>query len=624
MKLAQSIAWALPAGLAVCLLFPLGGKGTAKADEELSEVKPFETLSEAKPAMKEVRAVLAEAKPRYALDKAKNAESPDFIDLVFVGSDKPVLLRLHIRNNARPYSAAWEDYMGKLYAYLDKNGDGTLDKAEAERAPTIQFLRFHLQGALGLDYQSLSGQMAQLDSNKDGKVSREEFSAFYRRGGMSPLQLSFNSNRASTDAVTNTLYKRLDKNKDGKLSAEEVAPMQTALRRLDLDENELLTAAELMPGGENPDVYFLARAYGGSDALNAEGGFLEARADNLEGVTRQLLTHYDKDKSGKLSRSESGLEKSLFDVLDANRDDQLDAKEFAGFFRRDADLELIGRMGKMQEKEGVVVDLLRKTGLSAMQPIRVEVFNPTNRAMPLQTKVKRSNPSTLDFTLGDAKINLAVPDQQFQQRRFPKEFYQQQFREADAAKKGVVDRKQAMTAQFLGQIFDLADRDGDGKLTQKELNTYLEMQSEGAGSQLQATITDEGRSLFEVLDENGDGTLSIREMRTSWTRMKPLAKSGNGLARQDIARRLEVSLGTSQRFVGRVATRITSTRTVRMGGPLWFQKMDRNGDGDISPREFLGTDEDFRKIDADGDGLISSAEAGRFAERLEKEKAKKP
>jgi Ca2+-binding EF-hand superfamily protein len=62
----------------------------------------------------------------------------------------------------------------------------------------------------------------------------------------------------------------------------------------------------------------------------------------------------------------------------------------------------------------------------------------------------------------------------------------------------------------------------------------------------------------------------------------------------------------------------------RMGGPLWFQKMDRNGDGDISPREFLGTDEDFRKIDADGDGLISSAEAGRFAERLEKEKAKKP
>ena len=44
-------------------------------------------------------------------------------------------------------------------------------------------------------------------------------------------------------------------------------------------------------------------------------------------------------------------------------------------------------------------------------------------------------------------------------------------------------------------------------------------------------------------------------------------------------------------------------------GPVWFQKMDRNGDGDVSRREFLGTDEDFRKIDTDGDGLIDMKEA---------------
>jgi hypothetical protein len=44
-------------------------------------------------------------------------------------------------------------------------------------------------------------------------------------------------------------------------------------------------------------------------------------------------------------------------------------------------------------------------------------------------------------------------------------------------------------------------------------------------------------------------------------------------------------------------------------GPLWFRKMDRNGDGDVSRREFLGTAEQFRKIDADGDGLISLEEA---------------
>src|SRR6185437_4376532 len=45
---------------------------------------------------------------------------------------------------------------------------------------------------------------------------------------------------------------------------------------------------------------------------------------------------------------------------------------------------------------------------------------------------------------------------------------------------------------------------------------------------------------------------------------------------------------------------------------LWFSKMDRNRDGDLSPREFLGTVEDFRKLDTDGDGLISVEEARQF------------
>jgi hypothetical protein len=37
--------------------------------------------------------------------------------------------------------------------------------------------------------------------------------------------------------------------------------------------------------------------------------------------------------------------------------------------------------------------------------------------------------------------------------------------------------------------------------------------------------------------------------------------------------------------------------------------MDRNGDGDLSRGEFLGTAEQFGRMDADGDGLVSAREA---------------
>ncbi len=59
-------------------------------------------------------------------------------------------------------------------------------------------------------------------------------------------------------------------------------------------------------------------------------------------------------------------------------------------------------------------------------------------------------------------------------------------------------------------------------------------------------------------------------------------------------------------------------------GPVWFRKMDRNRDGDVSRREFLGTDEEFRRIDADGDGLISAEEARRADELLRKARKGKP
>jgi hypothetical protein len=43
--------------------------------------------------------------------------------------------------------------------------------------------------------------------------------------------------------------------------------------------------------------------------------------------------------------------------------------------------------------------------------------------------------------------------------------------------------------------------------------------------------------------------------------------------------------------------------------------MDRNNDGDLSPQEFLGSEEEFARLDLDRDGLISADEARQAAAR---------
>ena len=52
--------------------------------------------------------------------------------------------------------------------------------------------------------------------------------------------------------------------------------------------------------------------------------------------------------------------------------------------------------------------------------------------------------------------------------------------------------------------------------------------------------------------------------------------------------------------------------------PVWFKKMDRNGDGDVSAREFNGPPSLFQRMDPDGDGLISPEEARAYEKAMKK------
>jgi Ca2+-binding EF-hand superfamily protein len=605
------------------------------------EVKPGGDAATLKPGPGE-DAMPASAKPLYldmavvkagppasgAAVAAKSNLPPDYRDYVYLASDRPVLLRFHLQHDGQPYYAAWDRYMNKLFDHFDRNGDGVLSKEETERVPNVNYLRNHLAGAIGAgDPQNQTVKMAEMDTDKNGTVSRAEFADYFRRSGFTPLNFNLGSNQPNTDAINDALFKYLE-GEDGKLTKERAAKAPLTLARLDTDEDEMITAEELTPNRGNnrgfggvvffPDGGMGPRQRQPGDLIEVQPGAPR------DGVVQQILTRYDKDKDGKLSREEIGLDAKTFDELDANHDGKLDAAELARFLAREPDVELLFRSGKPVRNESAAGTLLRdigkELGIPGAEPSRVALHNPTDRPMPLAAGFK-TIPGGATLTLGDATLELSATDAQFGQFRGSRQFYMQQYESLDVDKKGFIERAQAMQNQFLKEIFGFADRDGDGKLTLKEFNAFFDLQEEGSGCTMAVAATDQGRSLFDLIDADRDGRLSVRELRTAWARLAPFSKDGN-LTRPDIPKRMTLNFGPSQGgrfgravFVGGGRPGMAPNR---QRGPAWFYKMDRNGDGDISPREFLGTEEEFRAIDTDGDGLISLEEAIAFDARCRK------
>lgn len=123
----------------------------------------------------------------------------------------------------------------------------------------------------------------------------------------------------------------------------------------------------------------------------------------------------------------------------------------------------------------------------------------------------------------------------------------------------------------------------------------------------------DGYPLLPIADRDQDGRLTIRELRQVATLIAGADPDHDG--------RIEAAeiLPTVRVVVGYGATAHQPLTTVRSiyppdttppaTPPEWFTRMDRNQDGDLTPREFLGGKESFADLDGDSDGLVNAAEA---------------
>jgi Ca2+-binding EF-hand superfamily protein len=541
-------------------------------------------------------------------------------DIVVTAPARPVRVRAAVLADGLPPGERWAQRLRTAFEYFDRDGDGYLGAKEVPSVFSDVGVAQLLANGFYQPTPNTAPTLEALDTDKDGRVSPAEFVSYYSRAtaqvlSAQPLQPDYTNNAP----VTEGLFKLFDKNGDGKLTKDELANVEALIASNDSDEDECLNIQELAPNLFDPRFGGFARPRAvvpsdpnaGATARQPVSIYQPGQIPGL--LIQNVIKQYDRDGDFELTQNESGFDTDTFVRLDTDRSGKLSGDELDVWRTGKPDAELT--LSFAAKAVNCVVKVADEAVLAA-------------RGL----KVKPIESGRLVLHVGRQPIDFwaFAPVLQYQQPAL-KQQYGYLFQQA-AGKKEYVEEKDlagpnAVQFQFVRVMFETADRDANGKLTRAEYDAYFDLQDGFRNMSLSLSPSVQTPSLFQLLDENRDGRLGVRELRTAWTRLQALEGPGaTEVTKSVIQPAVTLRLSrTYERLYANQPQQVFNTGNVPVPtkGPLWFRKMDRNGDGDVSRGEFLGTRAEFDATDADRDGLISLSEAEAWDAKTRKDEPKK-
>jgi len=528
--------------------------------------------------------------PRSPSSETSDAAVP--LKAVLFAPSRPVFLQLRVEVDGASPNGFRQRFCDQWFRQLDQNKDGLLSKSEVAKFLT-QFGE-QLESAKPPTWETLNTDPA------DGKVTPKKFRAFVDRQ-LGPPVVLVNKKQAGEEGTS--LFGHLDLNGDGALSEDELKTAAQTLAPLDADDDETISLTELKAtpekdAGDGRDEGSAGHRSGGSPPIVVIDSDAVAKS-----VALRLLRQYgagDKNvRDRRLGATELGLSEDALRpfVQGSSPAGKLGLAELTRLVLAPP-LQITLAFQLFEQRRGQphvsVVRTSRAPAFELEQPAGDRATLVVN-GLPIELTAKRTRASTGDMS----------------------RYYALRFNIVDRDKNNYLDKKEFPALGLPEADFAAVDANGDGQIVASELADFLKGKGAVPVNQILIAVSDESKSLFEFLDTRPDGRLSPRELQAAPLRLKELDRNKDGkVSWGELRTRIGVEVelkrpaGPRNGMMVRPMQNRQSTPVVpRDSGPEWFLRMDRNYDGDVSRREFLGSKQAFDRLDADHDGLISPDEA---------------
>jgi hypothetical protein len=530
-----------------------------------------------------------------------SAAEPPAVDaehLIFLADHGLAVIRLEISVDGKSHRETCGTFVDLLCHDADRDGDGFLSSDEYDAGVT--------------GHPVLQERTAQImrpnsapprpDFGPAGKLTVSAVSAFLLRTVWPPLRLEFAASQMRRISGAGELldrplddtklFERLDTDGNHKLTSRELERAGAVLAKLDFDEDETISLDELrmqptanaMPASTNRP----------SRRSDAHLSLLAPERIDAQFV-RKIFSLYDGEtknsaKDLRLDRHEIALPEDLFAHADADEDGYWDFDE----------------LWRYLEHPTPVVEIA----------VRVTT-NPRSTTAAFSSRDDRigrlieQKETGLTMEIHKTRMQFVMPGGASSPEAGFESGFRSQFASLDSDANEYLEWKEfqpgANDDSPPNALFQSIDVNRDGKIYFNEFLAYQRQAQEVRARSLVLSSDNLERTLFGPLDANGDGRLSQREL----ARLKGFlaewdADRDGKLIESEIPQQYRLTL---QREIDRLAGSVGPMSDRPVVGPLWFQRMDRNRDGEVSPREFLGTAEQFQKIDVNGDGAIDADEA---------------